>query len=182
MTTVAHCPCCGQETGSASINLAFLFSGYRRRIVEALLESNGKTVRQLVDLVYYDDPNGGPDAPEATIYSQITHINRVLRKHGFTIERRGKCVLQPWVGSQPEEKKRKGGLSPIHQKVLDGLTERPMTRAELEDYVWGNAKPATSRDAIWHMVSKVRKHLIPQGLDVTTPRDGEPYRIRRLPT
>ena len=58
----------------------------RQRIVDLIANRpDGITRGELLDLVYADDPNGGPDNPN-TISVLIKHANKELAAQGFRIE------------------------------------------------------------------------------------------------
>jgi hypothetical protein len=58
----------------------------RQRIVNLVADRpDGITRGELLDLVYADDPNGGPDNPN-TISVLIKHANEELAAQGFRIE------------------------------------------------------------------------------------------------
>lgn len=60
----------------------------QRRIVELYLKRFGRWVSTdaLLDVLWDDDPDGGPVTARQTLAVQIHHIRRRLRPHGLTIE------------------------------------------------------------------------------------------------
>lgn len=85
------CPCCLQAmpVERAPIDVLELapLTPMERKIVKALADSYPRrvTMRQLVDACYWDDPEGGPDNPNGTIYVTVSHLRRKLRAYGWTI-------------------------------------------------------------------------------------------------
>ena len=63
----------------------------RQRIVNLVASRpDGITRGELLDLVYADEPNGGPDNPN-TISVLIKHANEELAAQGF-------CIEPAWLG------------------------------------------------------------------------------------
>jgi hypothetical protein len=63
----------------------------RQRIVDAIANRpDGITRAELLDTVYADDPDGGPDNPN-TISVLIHHANTELMRQGF-------CISPTWRG------------------------------------------------------------------------------------
>jgi hypothetical protein len=58
----------------------------RRRIVDAIANRpDGITINELMDVVYGDDPAGGPDTPNS-LYVIIKHANEQLSDQGYQIK------------------------------------------------------------------------------------------------
>jgi hypothetical protein len=79
------CPCCKRlfPFPSDAIKLS---GNVRRRYFDALAKApDGLTREQILNAVYADDPNGGPDAYE-TVRQHIFEINKTLAKHGLKIK------------------------------------------------------------------------------------------------
>lgn len=72
-----------------------------QRIFDALTERPyGLRARQLADIVYADDPEGGPNWAETGIVVRIRHMNRRWEQHGIglRIRSRGHWGYQIWIG------------------------------------------------------------------------------------
>lgn len=66
------------------INVELVTGKYRRRMLAAVVE-RPRTTEELWDIVYFDDPNGGPMTLK--IFSVMkTHINKQIRRLGYVIE------------------------------------------------------------------------------------------------
>ncbi len=76
------CPTCG-------LNQELLFELTKHQIVIYLLLSRagakGLTSKMLLDLIYKNDPEGGPLHAEDSARSNISKMMKILRKHGLTI-------------------------------------------------------------------------------------------------
>lgn len=71
-----------------------------QRIFDALCSNPyGLTSRQLVDIVYRDDPDGGPLSDRNAIDVRIVHMNRMWRRRGvgLRIRSRGHWGYQVWI-------------------------------------------------------------------------------------
>lgn|GEM_PF-1322802 len=105
------CPCCGAAVEGrpdpATIIAALPLTLLRRRLCGALADRFGTFVsmQHLADVVYGDDPNGGPDEA-AGVLRQFIHQERPkLRKHGLAIEAHGPNVgyRMIWADDAPAE-------------------------------------------------------------------------------
>jgi len=70
-----------------------------QRILAALRDkrrSQGITTNELVDIIYGDDSNGGPDDAAAAIHVHIHRLNRTLRDDGLRIRTVHLYRLEPW--------------------------------------------------------------------------------------
>lgn len=84
------CPCCGSDMALRPPveALAYLSCGsVAKRAVEALLSIYPRTItkRQLADMVYASDPNGGPDDAENSLSVSLCIANRRLKMMGWRI-------------------------------------------------------------------------------------------------
>lgn len=96
MTDAAHlCTICGHAIGLApatdfpdadEMNLP----RRERQILNLLLRAKGRSVFsvKLVDELYGDDPDGGPDNAEGCVQSHISKLRRKLRPRGWLIDSR----------------------------------------------------------------------------------------------
>lgn len=57
----------------------------RYRIVESVMKQPGMNLRELVDAVYRDAEDGGPDNAEVTVRTQVWHLNKRIKKLGLQI-------------------------------------------------------------------------------------------------
>jgi len=88
--TSLHCPTCGHDL-DAPPSVASLASArlrpQDRKIVDALSRAYPRAVRTsaLVDALYGDDPNGGPEDPSQVIAVRIYTLRRLLPQFGWTV-------------------------------------------------------------------------------------------------
>lgn len=85
-----RCPCCGVEMaeplGMRQLTDVPMLPA-ERRIVDELIRAYPRkvSISSLVDTLYFDDPNGGPDNAHATVRVNLTHLRKRLPKFGWTI-------------------------------------------------------------------------------------------------
>jgi len=77
------CPTCGQDIEQPPDD-PLILTKYQGIIFRALSKRPRETT-ELIDILYSDDPNGGPDHPEVTIRSLISQMNRVLKEHNLRV-------------------------------------------------------------------------------------------------
>lgn len=106
-----HCPTCGHLLSAipvAGVSEVPL-EGQARKIVELLAKAYPKSVSRTAiwDALYGDDPNGGPDNPDAVINVRIYRLRRQLAPYGWTIPRastgrgnHGRYRLAPVAGER----------------------------------------------------------------------------------
>lgn len=84
------CTHCGAPMGDFSDLDIRAFTRTERRIIQALANSGNRHLSKndLVQHVYFDDPNGGPDWAEQSIAVRMVSLRRKLEKMGWTIETR----------------------------------------------------------------------------------------------
>jgi DNA-binding response OmpR family regulator len=84
------CPCCGQALNNrasleslASAPLAKL----EHRIIDAMVRAYPRSVTRagLVDVLYFDDPDGGPDSAENIVAVMMVRLRKKLPPYGWTI-------------------------------------------------------------------------------------------------
>lgn len=87
------CPVCGHHVDRPSIEAlnSLRISWQRRRILDVLAKNFGKwvQVRQIINAVWCDDINGGPDNPVNSISVQAFYLKKQLKGSGFAIESLG---------------------------------------------------------------------------------------------
>ncbi len=89
--TTRCCPTCGHDLPGGLVPVEALvdaaLSSQQRAIVEVLVGAYPRTVsmEKLVDALWGDDPNGGPDNPRRVVHAQVCHIRRILAASGWTI-------------------------------------------------------------------------------------------------
>jgi len=86
------CPCCGSELIEPLTSTVSLTFAPRQQKVYDLIRRAGKTgltPNQLVDRVYGNDPDGGPDDPYRCVMVAISQVNSKIRPLGMEIRRRG---------------------------------------------------------------------------------------------
>ncbi len=85
------CPSCGQtmHAGRAPIEAleAAPLTISERRLVQALarIYPRGTTKAHLVDALYVDDPNGGPETASLVVAVHLTRLRKKLPSYGWTI-------------------------------------------------------------------------------------------------
>ena len=83
------CPCCGQETDFASIDMLrwVLLSPGERRVMNILLDAHPRTLSQqrIADLIYANDPNGGPLCAVGVIANHTRRIRQKIGHLGWTV-------------------------------------------------------------------------------------------------
>jgi DNA-binding response OmpR family regulator len=90
MMTDFKCPCCGHQTPT-TIQITDLREVCRGRIsgrvLALLIEAKGRgiTAKALVNLVYADDPDGGPLNATPSMKVIICRLRRNLKPFGWTI-------------------------------------------------------------------------------------------------
>ena len=85
------CPTCGHEMVAAHAPLESLagapLSKRERQIVDALARVYPRALDlgQVVDAMYSDDPNGGPDNPEGVVRTLVSRLRALLPNYGWNI-------------------------------------------------------------------------------------------------
>lgn len=87
------CPCCGAETSYNNIDIAEaakdLLTPDQYRVFNIINSRPWFFKHQmLVDVVYQDDPDGGPLTASVTVYSHISNVNKRLKAIGVKIAKR----------------------------------------------------------------------------------------------
>lgn len=88
MTAPAHtCPTCGGSMlGPLPLaDVAARMPETMRRVLDALKDGRPRSLRQLADIVYDDDLNGGPDWAESSVKTTISHHRRELAAYGWNL-------------------------------------------------------------------------------------------------
>lgn len=85
------CPCCGFREGSgnpADIARKLRLSWQQRAMFDVFAGNFGKFIsgRQIADVIYADDPDGGPVNAENVISVPMPSFREKLRKHGLDID------------------------------------------------------------------------------------------------
>ena len=89
--TAWTCPCCGSagtRPDPKAVVDAIKMSPTQRRIADLLASRFGRPVlcEHVADVVYADDPDGGPDGGIRVISAHISKIRRRIAKHGLSID------------------------------------------------------------------------------------------------
>ena len=84
--TINHCKACGHPLPDDFVP-GLRLVGMQKRILEIVSKRTpaGVSARELVDLVYQDDPNGGPEAADVSVKTTICRLNKTLKEHGLRI-------------------------------------------------------------------------------------------------
>lgn len=86
-----HCPTCGHETSQRApiegLSSAPISGAVRRAIIEVLVDAYPGHVetQRLIDIVYADDPDGGPTSAQSTISKHIMKVRAKIEEYGWTI-------------------------------------------------------------------------------------------------
>ena len=80
------CSACGQ-TLPPRIDLGIRLTSGQQRLVERVHRAGveGILSTDLLDYMYGDDPNGGPETGKKALAVRICQLNKVLRKKGWCI-------------------------------------------------------------------------------------------------
>jgi hypothetical protein len=78
------CPCCRQVIAPTGLHLPPI----KQRIYDVVRQRPGISAVTLRDLVWADDPNGGPECRH-TIFVHIAQLNNLLRPHGVCVRSEG---------------------------------------------------------------------------------------------
>lgn len=84
--SVKICECCGQEIRT-DIDLGVKLSRGDRTIVNAVHKAgkNGILTPRLFDILYSDDPDGGPETGMKTLHTRVHLLNRKIKPAGYYI-------------------------------------------------------------------------------------------------
>lgn len=87
------CPTCGHALASASpaVLRDMHLPPQMRTIVDVLVAAYPRqvSVQRLIEALYGDRPDGGPDNPEGVLKTRISAIRKVVEAAGWTIPRHG---------------------------------------------------------------------------------------------
>lgn len=63
-------------------------TSFRQKIVDTVIKAgeHGITTNKLVNIMYADDINGGPDTAVKSIHTTVCKINKILKQHDFQIK------------------------------------------------------------------------------------------------
>lgn len=107
-----HCPTCGHEVTEVPVKALCdgLMSATQRKIVSALAAAYPRSLDmpQLIDRVYADDIDGGPEAASNVMHIMLLRLRRSLPAYGWTIPK-NKCGRGN-VGRYRLEKVAKGAM------------------------------------------------------------------------
>lgn len=80
------CPCCGQTTSVAPAVVRALLAPIERRVYDAIVRYPLRyTSTSLANIVYADDPNGGPESGKNVMCVTVNHINKKFKRFGWRI-------------------------------------------------------------------------------------------------
>ena len=87
MATPNNCPCCGHPLPYEPIK-GMKMSRMEKRIFEIVQKRtpHGITSADLLDYVYAEDPNGGPEYPDISLKTTICRFNKKLGQFGYRIK------------------------------------------------------------------------------------------------
>jgi DNA-binding response OmpR family regulator len=87
---MAACPCCGKKMNDTPLNQmqALPLTGKQRLLCGFLAGKIGKwqTRAKVIDAIYGDDPDGGPDGPEMCLRVFVHKARKQLTSIGLDIE------------------------------------------------------------------------------------------------
>jgi DNA-binding response OmpR family regulator len=82
------CPCCGQDTDDESLDLLkwVKLSPGERRVMDILLSAHPRrlTNARIADLMWTDDPTGGPEGGSAVVRVHLRRIRKKIAHLGWT--------------------------------------------------------------------------------------------------
>jgi len=81
------CPCC-KGFGHLDVDETVHFTPSQQRIFDAL-RSRPRTCAELVDLLYAEREDGGPDFAATTVHVFVNQMRGKLKPHGMTIRSGG---------------------------------------------------------------------------------------------
>lgn len=90
----ATCPTCGhaitRDFAPASLPCPTEVTGQQVVILDALIAAwpRDVTMARLIDLLYGDDPDGGPDDPGRVVRVQVHRMKAWMQSYGWTIRNR----------------------------------------------------------------------------------------------
>jgi DNA-binding response OmpR family regulator len=91
---VSHCSICGhtfsEKTGQFPDAHELGLPRRERQVLELLVRSTGRPtfMSKIVEELYGDDPDGGPENAEGCAQTHISKLRRKLRPHGWLIDSR----------------------------------------------------------------------------------------------
>jgi hypothetical protein len=75
------CPCCGQPVIPNGLKLPRV----KQRIFDTVNRHPGISAEQLVEYVWSNDPNGGPESGRKAVHVHVHGLNRLLAHQGLVI-------------------------------------------------------------------------------------------------
>jgi hypothetical protein len=75
------CPTCGQPKLTGDLLLPHI----KQRIYELVSQHPGISAEHLCELVWADDPSGGPESGRKTIHVHVNQLNRRLAPFGIAV-------------------------------------------------------------------------------------------------
>ena len=80
------CPCCQQPvTLDPMAEARAALAPLQRAVLDAVLRRPGLSRDEIMDRVYSEDPNGGPDCGSSVIGAHLYQANKRLQRFGFRI-------------------------------------------------------------------------------------------------
>lgn len=89
--TALCCPTCGQSLPDGLVPVEALVDAalttQQMAVIELLIRAYPRSVTMavIVDSLWGDDPNGGPEDPRNIVHIQLSRIRKMIRHHGWTI-------------------------------------------------------------------------------------------------
>lgn len=86
---LVKCPCCGSMTPITPEVIRARLPGVKRRIYDIVRKRHpsGISAKILTELVYADDPEGGPESTNC-VHVHVGHINKIISDYGWQIKAR----------------------------------------------------------------------------------------------
>ena len=75
------CPCCD---GTGEIPEDFRLTRQQQMIFDAV-KARPRSSLELADIVYADDPDGGPENADRVVWVQVWQMNKKFAKYGFRL-------------------------------------------------------------------------------------------------
>lgn len=76
--------CCPLCAGKGQVDLSYWLPRQQRLIFEAVLK-RPRTCVELQDVLYADDPSGGPDRADRIVWVQVNNLNSRLAPRGLRV-------------------------------------------------------------------------------------------------
>lgn len=183
-----RCPCCRQKVAEGRhMKLSALFAGRRRRILEIIESRHPARVdkRTLVDILYAEDLDGGPDNAEGVIPVLVYQMNQRLTSTGWKISgqidgmRDGYGLVRLWPSLDPHATQKGPSvlLTRDQRRILEIIQCWHPDRIEIEKilddlYAARTKVPIDPKGSVYSQIFKINRQLKPHGWRLSGQIDG----------